>query len=90
MTAAEIRPLLFPRIKGPFDLLMSLGETLAHIHYLVEEGELAREFEAGAWRFRCVGTGLESTELPGDIHSERREFCRKYLTVFDHHSGDTR
>ena len=68
MTAAEIRPLLFPRIKGPFDLLMSLGETLAHIHYLVEEGELAREFEAGAWRFRCVGTGLESTELPGDIH----------------------
>ena len=68
MTAAEIRPLLFPRIKGPFDLLMSLGETLAHIHYLVEEGELAREFEAGVWRFRCVGTGLESTELPGDIH----------------------
>jgi len=68
MTAAEIRPLLFPRIKGPFDLLMSLGETLAHLHYLVEEGELTRELEAGVWRFRRVDPGLARPEQPGDIH----------------------
>lgn len=68
MTAAEIRPLLFPRIKGPFDLLMSLGETLAHLHYLVEEGELRRDLETGVWRFRHVEPGLALQEQPGDIH----------------------
>ena len=68
MTAAELRPLLFPRIKGAFDLLMSLGETLAHIHYLVEKGTLARELVDGAWRFRLTSTSARTGDLPEDIH----------------------
>ncbi|MEK0363887.1 MULTISPECIES: MBL fold metallo-hydrolase [unclassified Pseudomonas] len=68
MTAAELRPLLFPRIKGAFDLLMSLGETLAHIHYLVEKGTLTREQADGTWRFRRTDASSLGLDLPEDIH----------------------
>jgi len=50
-TAAELRPLLFPQIKGGVDLLMALGETLAHLHFLVAEGRLKRVFSGEVYRF---------------------------------------
>ncbi|MCY1389400.1 Hydroxyacylglutathione hydrolase [compost metagenome] len=68
MTAAELRPLLFPRIKGPFDLLMSLGETLAHINFLVEEGSLVREPDGDACRYRLRDAEVPSQGEPEAIH----------------------
>jgi len=50
-TAAELRPVLFPAIKGDFDLLMALGETLAHLHFLVSEGYLKRTLAGEVYRF---------------------------------------
>src|SRR5690606_16640712 len=41
-TVAELCPALFPRLRGSFDLLMAMGETLAHINFLREEGVLTR------------------------------------------------
>jgi len=50
-TTAELRPLLFPALKGDFDLLMALGETLAHLHFLVAEGRLKRTLTGQVYRF---------------------------------------
>jgi len=50
-TAVGLRPLLFPVLKGDFDLLMALGETLAHLHFLVAEGRLSRTLQADVYRF---------------------------------------
>jgi len=50
-TAAGLRPVLFPAIKSDFDLLMALGETLAHLHFLVAQGQLQRTLAHEVYRF---------------------------------------
>jgi len=51
MTAAALRPVLFPAIKGDFDLLMALGETLAHLHFLLGQRRLVRTHDGGVYHF---------------------------------------
>ncbi len=51
-TAAELMAELFPRLKSRFDELMAIAETLAHTNYLITEGLLVRETEAGVHRYR--------------------------------------
>lgn len=41
-TAAELVPVLFPRLRSPVDRLMALGETIAHLNLLHQDGTLLR------------------------------------------------
>ena len=43
LSAAEVMPLLFRRRLDRHQTGFALGETLAHLHYLVGKGELVRE-----------------------------------------------
>ena len=49
-------------------LLMSLGETLAHINFLVEEGTLVRELDEGISRYRLRDAEAQPQDEPGAIH----------------------
>jgi len=51
MTAAQLRPVLFPLVKNDLDLLMALGETLAHLHFLVAQGQLERTLTGDLYHF---------------------------------------
>lgn len=42
-SAAELVPVLFPKLRGPVDRLMALGETMAHLNLLYLTGELSRQ-----------------------------------------------
>ena len=46
LSAAEVMPLLFRRRLDRHQTGFALGETLAHLHYLVGQGEIAREHGA--------------------------------------------
>lgn len=46
-TAAELVPVLFPRLRSPVDRLMALGETIAHLNLLKQAGELSLQSGAG-------------------------------------------
>jgi glyoxylase-like metal-dependent hydrolase (beta-lactamase superfamily II) len=53
LSVSEIMPRLFDRPLDGHQLQFALGESLAHINYLVENGNLARELsDAGVLRFR--------------------------------------
>jgi glyoxylase-like metal-dependent hydrolase (beta-lactamase superfamily II) len=52
-TAADVMPSLFTREIGLFEFSFAIGETLAHLNYLVSEGKLERQKDAdGLIRFR--------------------------------------
>jgi glyoxylase-like metal-dependent hydrolase (beta-lactamase superfamily II) len=67
-TVAELRPTLFPKIRSSFDLLMAIGETLAHINFLRDEGVLIRTLDGKAWRFGLSSSGGEAFTAAEDIH----------------------
>ena len=46
-SAAELMVVLFPRLRGPVDRLMALGETIAHLNLLKQAGVLLRQPGAG-------------------------------------------
>ena len=46
-SAAELVPVLFPKLRGPVDRLMALGETMAHLNLLYLAGELSRQSREG-------------------------------------------
>ncbi len=46
-TAAELVPVLFPKLRSPVDRLMALGETIAHLNLLMLDGTLLRESGEG-------------------------------------------
>lgn len=52
----ELMQVLFPKLRGPVDHLMALGETLAHVNLLRETGEIAG---------RVDSEGLEHLTLAG-------------------------
>ncbi|HQR02809.1 MAG: MBL fold metallo-hydrolase [Proteobacteria bacterium] len=54
-SATALMKELFPRRKGPVDDLLAVGETMAHLVYLVEAGQLRRTPDAG---------GVELFHLP--------------------------
>ena len=52
-SAAELMPVLFKRKLDRHQTGFALGEALAHVHYLIGQGELARATGAdGVDRFR--------------------------------------
>ncbi|QXZ10357.1 MBL fold metallo-hydrolase [Comamonas sp. Y33R10-2] len=46
-SAAELMVVLFPRLRGPIDRLMALGETIAHLNLLKHAGVLLRQSGTG-------------------------------------------
>jgi glyoxylase-like metal-dependent hydrolase (beta-lactamase superfamily II) len=56
-TAFEAMGALFPRLRGAGDDILALGETLAHLAWLREDGVLQRRLaEDGTWRHALVAT----------------------------------
>jgi len=52
MTLARAIEVMFPRVQAGFDLMLAMGEALAHINYLVGTGEWIRQTDRdGVWRF---------------------------------------
>ena len=52
-TAADVIPSLFSREIGAFEFGFAMGETLAHLNYLVTDGSLERRHDAdGIIRYR--------------------------------------
>lgn len=55
-TATEVIPAMFDREIGVFEFGFAIGETLAHLNYLVSEGALGRDRDAdGMIRYRQTG-----------------------------------
>lgn len=55
-TAAELVPVLFHRPLDPHQLGFAFRETLAHVNYMLRQGELQRDIAAdGMQRVRAVG-----------------------------------
>lgn len=67
-TVAELREVLFPKVRNSFDLLMAIGETLAHINFLRDEGVLTRSLDQEAWRFSLSSHGGQTFVAAEDIH----------------------
>lgn len=58
-TALELLPVLFQRELDEHNLGLALGECLAHLNYLHQRGQVAREVDQrGAYRFRSVDETL--------------------------------
>ncbi|UJJ31564.1 MBL fold metallo-hydrolase [Halopseudomonas maritima] len=68
LSAEQARALLFPRVRNGFDHLMAMGETLAHLNYLMEEGAVRRELCESVWRYCLVQGVVQPKGLPEDIH----------------------
>jgi len=65
-TALQIIKPLFGRTLQPFDLILALSETVAHIHLLVELGVLSRIEEDNVWQFETVAD-FEPDRLIKDV-----------------------
>lgn len=51
-SAFEVMQVLFPKLRGPFDEIMALGETIAHLSWLCHAGEFTRALDAaGVYRY---------------------------------------
>jgi hypothetical protein len=60
-SAFEAMNLLFKKLRHPMDDMLALGETLAHLAWLLKEGRLQRRLaEDGLWQYsREPGALLE-------------------------------
>ncbi|OAN48761.1 MBL fold metallo-hydrolase [Paramagnetospirillum marisnigri] len=55
-TALQVLRVLFKRELDAHQMGFATGETLAHLHYLMKTGQVARDAGTdGVWRFRVVG-----------------------------------
>ncbi|WP_449432559.1 MBL fold metallo-hydrolase [Pseudomonas putida] len=66
-SAVQLMAVLFPAVKGRFDELMAIGETLAHVNYLINQGRLVREEVAGEYRYQCTPDGVTAQSLLGQL-----------------------
>lgn len=53
-TVYQLMLLMFPRALDEHQTAFALGETVAHINYLVEKGDLHRETVDGSWQLRIT------------------------------------
>lgn len=66
-TAFEAMLCLFPRLRGPVDDMLALGETVAHLSWLRYAGVLRRVLdEEGAYRFALSDPSHALTLVPDD------------------------
>ena len=47
-TAAAVMTAIFPRLRNPIDQLLALGETLAHLNWLLAQQRVARSLDAAS------------------------------------------
>lgn len=66
-SAVELMAELFPKVKGRFDELMAIGETLAHVNYLIAQGQLVREETAGVFRYGRTPEGVIAQSVLGQL-----------------------
>ena len=45
-TATQAMAALYPRLRGPMDEMLALGETLAHLNWLLRQGHITRSLDA--------------------------------------------
>lgn len=65
-TAFEAMLCLFPRLRGPVDDMLALGETIAHLSWLRYAGVLRRVLdEDGMYRFRLADAAPATACMPG-------------------------
>jgi glyoxylase-like metal-dependent hydrolase (beta-lactamase superfamily II) len=72
-TAKELLPVLFARELDPRQMMMALGEAIAHLHLLLHRNRIERELsEDGCYRFRSIDPDLgrrshpENHDAPGE------------------------
>ncbi|MDE1165225.1 MAG: MBL fold metallo-hydrolase [Pseudomonas sp.] len=66
-SAVQLMAVLFPKVNGRFDELMALGETLAHLNYLIACGRLVREETAGVFRYTGTPHGVTACSVLGQL-----------------------
>ncbi|MFJ2690991.1 MBL fold metallo-hydrolase [Pseudomonas sp. NPDC087336] len=66
-SAVQLMAVLFPTVKGRFDELMAIGETLAHVNYLIAQGHLVREETAGVFRYGRTPEGVTAQSVLGQL-----------------------
>ncbi len=72
-TAKDLLPVLFARELDPLQMMMALGEAIAHLHLLMHRNRLERTLcEDGCYRYRSIDPGLgrrahpDSHDAPSD------------------------
>lgn len=66
-SAVQLMAVLFPKVNGQFDELMALGETLAHLNYLIAQGQLGREEIDGVFRYGRTPVGAVARPVLGQL-----------------------
>lgn len=70
-TAFELLPVLFTRELDSSQITMALGECVAHLNYLHQQGRLQRQQdEQGVYHFLSIDPGLEQRARPGEHHRD--------------------
>ncbi len=61
-TGLQIMDAIFPKLRSPIDQLLALGETIAHLHWLMHAGRVSRRYDAQAQVYRfSAGNGVPQT-----------------------------
>jgi len=65
--ARDLLPVLFTRRLDPRQMMMALGEAIAHLHLLMHRNRIERTLhEDGHYRFRSIDPDLARRAHPGD------------------------
>lgn len=65
--AKDLLPVLFARELDPRQMMMALGEAIAHLHLLVHRNRIERTLhEDGCYRFLSIDPDLKRRAHPGD------------------------
>lgn len=67
-TAMQVMDAIFPKLRNPIDQLLAVGETIAHLHWLMHAGRASRRFdqEAQVYRF-AAEKPAQNTPLYGSL-----------------------
>lgn len=64
--AKDLLPVLFSRELDPRQMMMALGEAIAHVHLLIHRNRIERTLhEDGRYRFQAIDPDLRRRALPG-------------------------
>ena len=65
--AKELLPVLFSRELGAPQMMMALGEAIAHVHLLMHRNRIERELnDEGVYKYRSIDPTLARRAHPGD------------------------
>ncbi|WP_101757066.1 MBL fold metallo-hydrolase [Oceanicoccus sp. KOV_DT_Chl] len=69
-TALQLLPVLFKRKLDASQMMMAMGECVAHLNYLVSEQKLRIEDRAGVYYYLSIDPTLEQRARPGTHHRD--------------------